>query len=66
LTRFRASSWPSPSTSQPILLNISDGVDYDDLLKYLSRLVDKGGNPLDILDEEDILTTKVNVVQDEG
>jgi hypothetical protein len=55
---------PDGREHEVCVVTISGGADYDDLLEYLSRLVDKGGSPLDVLDEEDIPTTKVNVVRD--
>jgi len=54
---------PDGEEHEVAVLTFSDGAGYDDLLEYLSRLVDKGGSAHDLLDEHDVPTTKVNVVR---
>lgn len=48
------------------VLSFADNAEYDDLLNYLSRLVDEGGDPLKVLDEHDGVPKKtVNVVRED-
>jgi hypothetical protein len=56
---------PDTGEHDVVVLTFYDGLDYDNLLEYLSRLVDKGGSALDVLDEHGVPTTKVDVVRED-
>jgi peptidoglycan/xylan/chitin deacetylase (PgdA/CDA1 family) len=56
---------PDADEHDVVVLTFSDGADPNDFLEYLSRLVDKGGSALDVLDEHGVPTTKVNVVRED-
>jgi hypothetical protein len=56
---------PDPDEHDVVVLTFYDGLDYDNLLEYMSRLADKGGGALDVLDEHDVPTTTVDVVRED-